>query len=307
MTGMVRVTRVATVVAAVSLVLAAVPSVAVGAANSQLYAFGVNDCGQLGNTINLPEKPDSPKKPNPNPALVSLPGATGAAVQAAAGPFHSLAVTSTGQLYAFGCGARGELGNAGTFSPTPVRVTLPGATGSVIQVAAGWQFSLAVTSTGQLYAFGLNDYGQLGSATNSGTDNPNPTPARVSLPGATGPVTQAAGGDRFSLALTSTGQMYAFGGNYYGELGKATNSGTLNPNPTPAQVTLPGATGPVARIAAGGAHSLAVTSTGQLYAFGDNYWGQLGSATNNGTENPNPTPAQVPLSRPLPARFTVWR
>ena len=38
-----------------------------------------------------------------------------------------------------------------------------------------------------------------------------------------------------------------------------------------------------------------MTSTGQLYAFGENYYGQLGSTTNNRTGGPNPTPALVSL------------
>jgi hypothetical protein len=62
-------------------------------------------------------------------------------------------------------------------------VSLPGATGPVVQAAAGADHSLAVTSTGQLYVFGDNLFGQLGSATNSGTTSANPTPAPVALPG----------------------------------------------------------------------------------------------------------------------------
>ena len=108
------------------------------------------------------------------------------------------------------------------------------------QIAAGAYFSLAVTSSGQLYAFGENFYGQLGSATNNGTGNPNPTPALVSLPGASGAVTELAAGYGHSLALTSSGQLFAFGENFYGQLGSATNNGTSTPNPTPALVSLPG-------------------------------------------------------------------
>ena len=263
----------------------------------QLYAFGGNESGQLGNATNsgmqfIP--------PNPTPALVSLPGATGGVVQVAAGVNHSLAVTSTGQLYAFGGNLAGQLASAtdsGTEdpNPTPALVSLPGATGGVVQVAAGAYHSLAVTSTGQLYAFGTNVNGELGSATNSGIPTSNPTPTLVNLPGATGGVVQVAAGEEHSLAVTSTGQLYAFGDNYFGQLGNATNNGTSNPNPTPALVSLPGATGGVVQVAAGGGHSLAVTSAGQLYAFGWNYGGQLGSATNNGTWNPNPTPALVSL------------
>ena len=89
----------------------------------------------------------------------------------------------------------------------------------------------------------------------------------MTLPGATGPATRVAAGGEHSLAVTSTGQLYAFGSNGYGQLGSAAN---VEPNPTPALVTLPGATGPVTEVAAGAEHSLAVTSTGQLYAFGNN-------------------------------------
>jgi hypothetical protein len=161
--------------------------------------------------------------------------------------------------------------------------------------------SAAATSAGQLYAFGLNGYGELGSTANNGTESPNPTPTLVTLPGASGAVTQILAGGNHSLVLTSSGQLYAFGWNYFGELGRSTNSGTLNPNPTPALVSLPAASGPVTEISAGLGHSLVLTSSGQLYAFGNNDYGELDSAANSGTTNPNPTPAPVGL----PAGTTV--
>ena len=143
----------------------------------------------------------------------------------------------------------------------------------------------AATSSGELYAFGNNKYGQLGNATNDKSEEPNPTPALVTLPGEVGPVTQVAAGGDHSLVLTATGQLYAFGDNKYGQLGNATNDKSEEPNPTPTFVTLPGASGQVTEIAAGRNFSLAVTSSGQLYAFGHNYSGQLGNATNNKTKN----------------------
>jgi hypothetical protein len=218
----------------------------------------------------------------------------------AGAPSQAAAPASPGELYAFGANFFGQLGNTtnnGTenANPTPTIVTFPGAAGPVTQIAAGNGQSLAVTSTGQLYAFGENKYGQLGSTTNNGTSNANPTPTLVTLPGATGPVTQIAVCAYHSLAVTSTGQLYAFGENREGQLGSTTNNGTSNANPTPALVTPPGASGPVTQIAAGNDHSLAVTSTGQLYALGENRYGQLGSTTSNGTVNANPTPALVGL------------
>ena len=170
---------------------------------------------------------------------------------------------------------------------------------SVLFVLAGAPSSSAAetTSPGQLFAFGYNDYGQLGSPLNDESEIGNPAPALVALPGASGRLTQVAAGSEFSLALTSTGQLYAFGSNEFGQLGSAGNAGSpeQESNPVPALVTLPGASGPVTHIAAGQLHSLALTSTGQLYAFGSNQYGQLGTEVNSGTETPNPTPALVTL------------
>jgi alpha-tubulin suppressor-like RCC1 family protein len=264
----------------------------------RLYAFGQNFYGQLGSSTSNGEE-----TANPTPAAVALPGASGAVSEIAAGGDHSLAVTTTGQLYAFGRNELGQLGNAagsGTElpNPTPRAVSLPGAEGPVVQVAAGFSHSLALTATGQLYAFGSNELGQLGSPTNSGTMNPTP-PTRVSLPGASGAVSQIAAGAFHSLALTSTGQLYAFGSNSAGQLGS--ESGTGTPNPTPTLVSLPGAAGPIVQISAGAADSLIVTASGQLYAFGSNEAGQLGSTSQLGTSAPNPTPA-VPA---FPAGTTI--
>jgi alpha-tubulin suppressor-like RCC1 family protein len=280
--------RLATLIAAAALLAAAPES----RAAADLYAFGHNYFGQLSTATN-----NATNNPNPSPTKVSVPGASGQIAVVSAGIYHSLALSSTGQLYAFGQNSYGQLGTATnngtlTANPTPTQVSLPGATGQIAQISAGTYHSLALTSTGQLYAFGQNGYGQLGTATNNGTNNPNPTPAQVILPGASGQITQIAAGAYHSLVLTATGQLYAFGQNTHGQLGTATNNGTENPNPSPTPVNLPGASGRIVEIAAS-YHSLALTSTGQLYAFGYNRYGQIGTAAGNGTNDPNPTPAPV--------------
>jgi hypothetical protein len=56
---------------------------------------------------------------------------------------------------------------------------------------------LAVTSTGQLYSFGDNSFGQLGFPFNSGTANANPMPALVELPGGVSVETVARGPGAF--------------------------------------------------------------------------------------------------------------
>jgi alpha-tubulin suppressor-like RCC1 family protein len=259
-----------------------------------LYSFGGNAEGQLGSMTNL-----GTSSPNTTPEPVSLPSATGAVVQAAAGSDFSLAVTSTGQLYSFGDNFYGELGNGnnnGNASANwmPTLVTLPGATGPPVRVSAGQYHSLVLTSSGQVFAFGLNSHGELGNTNGNNTQNANPTPALVTLPGATGPPAQVAAGTGFSLVLTSTGQLYTFGENSNGQLGNSDHIGTSTANPSPSLIALPGATGAPVQIAAGTDHSLVVTSSGQVYAFGDDTFGECGPSANGSSTNPTPTLVPLP-------------
>jgi Regulator of chromosome condensation (RCC1) repeat len=174
---------------------------------------------------------------------------------------------------------------------TPKRVTLPGQEGTITQIAAGAYDSFALTSEGQLYSFGNNSYGQLGRGAVGSAD---PTPALVTFPGGSGTLTQVSAGERHTLVLTSTGHLYSFGENGYGQLGVTTNSGSIGAaNLTPALVTLPEANGSIEQVAAGRYDSLVRTSTGQLFAFGENQYGELGTTTNNGKGTANPTPTLV--------------
>jgi hypothetical protein len=232
---------------------------------------------------------------------VTLPGQVGTITQVAAGQAHSLVLTSSGQLYAFGFNRYGQLGSTtnngtATATPTPALVALPGQIGAITQVAAGGYHSLALTASGQLYAFGWNFYGQVGNETTNGKDTANPNPAFVTLPAQVGAVTHIAAGAYHSVASTAGGQLYACGGNQTGQLGTATNNNTDKANPVPAQVALAGRVGSIAQIAGGDDDSLVVTSSGQLFSFGENNFGQLGRETNSGTMAANPTPTLVPLA-----------
>ena len=198
-----------------------------------------------------------------------------------AGQSHTLAISSTGAVFACGQNANGQLGSGNlTRSFIPVRVALP--QGVVItSVASGWRTNLAVTSTGSLYAWGMNQYGQVGDGSNSDRT----TPVSVHLPiGVT--VTAVAVGQYHSLAVTSTGAVYAWGYNGFGQLG----NGTTAPSAIPVLVPLPAGVIATA-VGAGDNHSLVVTSTGSVYTFGKNSFGQLG----NGGTAQSTVPVQVTL------------
>jgi len=237
----------------------------------RVLAWGSNSAGQLGN----PGVGESSNLPVP---VLLPPGATVTGI--AAGGDHSLAVTSTGQVLAWGLNEFGELGNgtSDNFATTPVAVDLPPGT-AVTAVAAGENFSVARTATGSVLAWGLNDQGQLGNGTTDNSDVPTP----VSLPSGTTvtSVTTGALGNH-TLVLTAVGDVFAWGSNEDFQLG----NGDPNPATSPLQVALPPNTTATA-VAAAGRHSLALTSSGQLLAWGDNGFGQTGNGTSGGaTESP---------------------
>lgn len=263
-------------------------SAAASTSAGDVFAFGWNDEGQLGNTTS-----PTGNTPNPAPTLVALPAGSGTVVQVAAGIGHTLELTSTGKLYAFGDNFYGELGTAvnngnSAVNPTPELVTLPGQSGAITHIAAGYDFSLVSTTSGQLYSFGLDNEGELGRTANTGT---NP-PALVTLPGRLGTITSISAGNSHTLVATSSGQLYAFGDNYYEELGNTAGVGTSTGDPVPTLVNLPGRTGTIVQVAAGVGDSFAVTSTGQLFGFGNNQSEEIDAGAGSDV---NP-PALVPIT-----------
>lgn len=201
----------------------------------------------------------------------------------AAGAQHSLMVIS-GAVFACGENGFGQLGNGGFANAAlPVAAAAP-ATAGVVAVSGGWSHSLALSTTGTVYAWGNGAYGQLGTGAAGCAVTPLPagpscpssaTPTVVAIPG--NPViTAIAAGSSFSLALDSTNQVWAWGRNLEGELG----NGTVVSTNIPQHVNLPAT---VIKIAAGANHGLAIVgassaaTSGAVWAWGLNNFGQLGN------------------------------
>ena len=114
---------------------------------------------------------------------------------------------------------------------------------------------------------------------------------------------------RFSLAVGSDGNAYAWGYNHFGQLG----DGTKTDRTTPVMVRKPDrktypdlpADFTYVQVSAGGSHSLAVGSDGNAYAWGYNHFGQLGDGTK--TDRTTPVMVRKPDRKTypdLPADFT---
>jgi alpha-tubulin suppressor-like RCC1 family protein len=124
------------------------------------------------------------------------------------------------------------------------------------------------TDTDSVWAWGWNSRGQIGPS--GGTALKVAAPVRVALPA--GQVSMIAGGRAHSLAIVG-GQVYAWGDNGSGQLGKTPNDGR---NATPSLVQgLPAGVDWVA----GGRDSSFAIADGKLYAWGNNGYGQLGDGT----------------------------
>jgi len=137
----------------------------------------------------------------------------------AAGTSDSLALTSTGQVDAWGYNASGQLGDGSDqSSSTMTAVTFPPGV-LISSIASGADHSLALSSTGAVYEWGSNVFGQLDTALVDSATVDSPVPVQpLGLPPLTTFVA-VAGGLNSSYALTSAGVVWNWGGDPSGQLG----------------------------------------------------------------------------------------
>lgn len=200
----------------------------------------------------------------------------------ACGSSHSAAITSSGELYSWGLGEYGRLGhgdNTTQLRPKLVKVLLGH---RVIQVACGSRDAqtLALTDEGFVFSWGDGDFGKLGRGGSEGCNVPQNI-ERLNGQG----VCQIECGAQFSLALTKSGVVWTWGKGDYFRLGHGTDVHVRKPQ------MVEGLRGKkIVHVAVGALHCLAVTDTGQVYAWGDNDHGQQGNGTT--TVNRKPTLVQ---------------
>ncbi len=222
-------------------------------------------------------------------------GSLGDVQQISAGAYHTCAIASfgsfTGVGFCWGFDDHGALGNGNNGTQeAPFRLSVPLAEESLSQITASFQYSCAVTSSGDPYCWGSDSSGALGNGGTSDEDSEFPSP--MLMPGtseANVAFTQISSGNAHTCGVVAGGAAYCWGNDGGGRLG---NGSPVSNSQLPVRVVGPSGAGflsPVVQIDAADTHTCALTGAGSAYCWGDDDFGQLG----NGAAGSSPTPVQV--------------
>lgn len=253
------------------------------ASNDNLYCWGLNTEGQLGNgtftnsTI---------------PVAVQTAGVlSGKTIkQVVTGRNHTCVIASDNLVYCWGYNSNGELGNgiAGN-SNTPVAVDFSGVLNgkTAKSISAGNLHTCIVASDNLPYCWGDNNFSQIGNGSSIEPRVPLAVVTSGALSGKTVKVLVSRG--EHNCAIASDDSAYCWGWGPYGQLGHGVSSNSNVPVAVSRAGVLSGLT--VSKIFIGGARSCVIASDNKLYCWGLNTNGELG---NTSTANMN-----VPVSPTL--------
>ena len=237
-----------------------------------LYTWGEGSWGRLGLGHNLDTW---------LPTAVDLKGEKAVAVSC--GSYHTLVLTATNKVFGFGWnkGGRIGLGSAQPLSvPEPAEVkVISDAKIKVVSLSAGANCSIALDSDGRAYSWGVGSFGALGHGDEKDVHEP------TLIKGLAGKKnTHAVFGAAHALAISDSGEIFSWGQNTSGQLGRVPADAAAACSPGLIAFDSKSST----HVAAGKAHS-ALIKGGQLYTWGKGSCGVLG----HGNENNVATPALV--------------
>uniref|UniRef100_A0A6Q2WPS0 HECT-type E3 ubiquitin transferase n=1 Tax=Esox lucius TaxID=8010 RepID=A0A6Q2WPS0_ESOLU len=171
---------------------------------------------------------------------------------------HTLAVTGEGEVFSWGDGDYGKLGHGNSATQKYPKIIQGPLLGKVVVcVSAGYRHSAAVTNDGELYTWGEGDFGRLG---HSDSHSRNVPTLVKDISG----VGQAACGSSHTIAVAQDGRVvWSFGGGDNGKLGHGDTNRVYRPKVIEA---LHGFI--IRKVCAGSQSSLALTSAGQVFAWG---------------------------------------
>jgi alpha-tubulin suppressor-like RCC1 family protein len=213
---------------------------------------------------------------------------------------HSVGVKADGSLWTTGYNGFGQLGLNDT--TTRYTFTRVGADSDWICAFAGTEHTSALKGDGTIWCWGRND---IAAAIGNGDITPdnvlvpycvNTTPAPYNQFPNTSRFIDMVAGHRFTLGMDQNYNLWSWGNNGSRQLGRASDS-TYVSNPTQdTQIKQIDILGPFTRFSAGAYHAAAVNSAGEMYVWGLNGNGQLGSVAGLGTGGIAPRVLSSPVN-----------
>lgn len=243
------------------------------------YSWGRNNHGQLG---------DGTKEHQPYPVAfdeeTNVLANTPLQKISNTGSF-TLALDMDGKLWTWGHNNRGQMGDGtNTNSPFPVPVDTSGVLADkyIVDIFTGHYHAVALDSDGEAYAWGMNSHGQLGDGTLTQQDSPVAVDMSGVLNDAT--IVDVRLGRSHTLAIDSTGKLYAWGQNSSGELGVP----DISYSNVPVEVDMSGVLNGknILEINAGNAYNVVLDDQGTMYSWGNNTNGRLGDGSRTHSATP---------------------
>ncbi|MBO3745007.1 ricin-type beta-trefoil lectin domain protein [Streptosporangiaceae bacterium NEAU-GS5] len=182
----------------------------------EVWAWGDNQSGQLGNADYTGPAGSA------TPVRVIVPDGI---VQIEAGRRFGVALRSDGSVWTWGDNHFGELGDGSTVDKRLVGTRVVNATG-ITRIAARFLHVVALAEDGTMWAWGSNEWGQIGDG--GPHEVPRRTPVHLGLQGITQIDATAAG----SVAVDTGGHLLYWGLNGSGQSGTGRTDGFLD-QPTP--------------------------------------------------------------------------
>lgn len=191
-------------------------------------------------------------------------------VKVACGAQHSVGITSGGELFTWGSGEDGRLGHGDMRDRALPRKVMSLLKERVVHASCGGAHTAVLTDRGSVFTFGRGRNGRLGLGDNKWRDTPHEITA---LP-ATEKMALVTCGWNFTVALARSGDVYSWGKQGEGQCGL----GYLDKDQlVPRRVEkLVSDNVKVVNIACGYTHTIALSSTGDVYSWGLGEYGQLG-------------------------------
>jgi RCC1 and BTB domain-containing protein len=225
---------------------------------SEVFSWGQGVLGQLGH---------SDEKTQRQPRLV-VPFLGVHIKQVSSGNQHSAVLLESGEIFTFGRGNFGQLGQGTSVTAnvsTPAIVT--GLQGKAVRmIACGWHHTCALLDNGQLYTWGSGEYGRLGHGDETRQASPKFVEA---LQGKA--VTFVAAGGFHTACIMDGGNLFTWGGGYFGQLGHGDEADRKTPK------LVKGLQHCVAHsVSCGTHHTIMLTDKQEVWTWGSGEFGKLG-------------------------------